>query len=110
MMARIVKHTKRPHDCRAELGREIIEEIYFGTVVECSCGNQFMWVEHQIDGPYWVDHKPTKEDQAVGYIVAKILEAIRKPHANTVTLEIAEARPSVAAQGRTSGGSDEPNQ
>ena len=57
-MAEIVKLVTR-HNCREEIAADInIDEVYLGTVVQCSCGNQFVCADDQRDGAYWAEHKP----------------------------------------------------
>lgn len=65
-MARLIKATVR-HDCREEIARDMPDLVpYYGTVVECSCGNQFRWSDDQRDGPYWeqIRTKPEPEGAA----------------------------------------------
>jgi len=57
-MAKIVKLVRPQHNCRPELDAEFAalvaaREIGVGTIVECSCGQQFRLQESQRDGLGW---------------------------------------------------------
>lgn len=54
-MAEIVKLVPKPHPCEAEIQTTIgdPETLGLGTVVECSCGQQFKLEENQREGRYW---------------------------------------------------------
>ncbi len=53
-MARVIKEVGRPHDCHAELRRDLSNlDLWPGSVAECSCGNTFVLRDDQRDGPMW---------------------------------------------------------
>lgn len=54
-MALIVRLTTR-HNCREEIARDIKQAVWFATIVECSCGEQYIWADDQRDGPHWAHH------------------------------------------------------
>ncbi len=49
---KIIKDVRRPHGCTAELAT-IAEELWIGSIVECSCGQRYVRQENQRDGMYW---------------------------------------------------------
>lgn len=51
-MAKIIKQVRRPHGCTAELAA-ITEDLWIGSIVECSCGQRYERRENQLDGSYW---------------------------------------------------------
>ena len=53
-MAEIVKAVYRPHPCHDEL-RELPDDLWIGTIVQCSCGRRWVRAENQWDGYYWAD-------------------------------------------------------
>lgn len=53
-MAEVIKAVSKPHDCYRELQDDLADcELWLGSVVECSCGQQFIRAENQRDGLYW---------------------------------------------------------
>jgi hypothetical protein len=53
-MAKIIKDVRRPHGCTAELAT-ITEDLWIGSIVECSCGQRYERRErreNQMDGFY----------------------------------------------------------
>lgn len=54
-MAKVIKATTR-HVCREEIKEVDSADLYLGSIVECSCGKQFIKRDDQRDGPYWADH------------------------------------------------------
>jgi len=49
---KIIKEVRRPHGCTAELAT-IREDLWIGSIVECSCGQRYERRENQLDGMYW---------------------------------------------------------
>ena len=49
---KIIKEVRRPHGCTAELAT-IAEDLWLGSIVECSCGQQYVRRDDQRDGLYW---------------------------------------------------------
>jgi hypothetical protein len=55
-MADIIKRTER-HNCHEEITASELDGLYYGSVVECSCGKQYIKRDDQREGAYWADHK-----------------------------------------------------
>lgn len=51
-MARIVKRVDR-HNCYEEVKAAEEPDLWYGSVIECSCGSRFVKSEGQLDGAYW---------------------------------------------------------
>lgn len=49
---KIIKEVHRPHGCTAELAT-IAEDLWIGSIVECSCRQRYERRENQRDGMYW---------------------------------------------------------
>jgi len=50
----IIKAVKR-HDCYEELPpAQATDDLWYGSEVRCSCGQDFMLEEDQRDGDYWL--------------------------------------------------------
>jgi len=63
-MAKVIKYVAR-HSCQEELRKTDIitagtDKIYYGSIAECSCGKQFVWVNEQRDGDYWRPLQPAE--------------------------------------------------
>jgi hypothetical protein len=55
-MAKVIKRTER-HNCREEIAQLEGHErpLWLGSIVECSCGMQYVKREDQRDGEYWAE-------------------------------------------------------
>lgn len=52
-MAKIIKAVAR-HSCYEELPPAVAtNSLWYGSVVECSCGKRYMLASDQRDGDYW---------------------------------------------------------
>lgn len=51
-MAKIIKEEVY-HNCQVEIRGVDRPDLYLGSIVECSCGKQFIKTENQRDGMYW---------------------------------------------------------
>ncbi len=54
---KIIKEVRRPCDCTAELAA-ITEDLWLGSIVECSCGQQYIRRDSQRDGIHWAPYQP----------------------------------------------------
>lgn len=53
-MAKIIKVVDPPHPCLSEIDRDIdTPSLGLGSVVQCSCGKQFMLHQSPRDDVYW---------------------------------------------------------
>lgn len=53
---KIIKRVPRPHGCHAEIEAELEnagEDLWFGSIVECSCGQRYYKHNSQTDGAMW---------------------------------------------------------
>lgn len=55
-MAEVIYQATR-HSCLKEIEMDIDEKaLDLGSIVQCSCGSQYIRRENQIDGPFWARH------------------------------------------------------
>jgi hypothetical protein len=43
------------HDCREEITADGLDDLYIGSVVQCSCGQRYVRRSDQRDGLYWAE-------------------------------------------------------
>jgi len=55
-VAEVVKRVER-HDCREEIRESGLDDLYYGSIVKCSCGRQYIKTSDQREGAWWADYR-----------------------------------------------------